>query len=508
MDYFDFLIFDKGLNSLKTIVESDQTGELDFHKLYKTLLKDEQKIFCINFPENEHFGNKKNFDSQKIFHFFRSDNLNELEQLEKKYVQIIYPDYSSVDYSPYLCLNESGLPMSSIWSAHKWLKCYTSYGCYWKKCLFCDIQLDYINNYTSVSLEGLFDKMIDNAGKTGIKQIHFTDETIPLKNLIRFSFYNAQHNFPFTFWGNIRFDKHLDYDTSSFLAHCGFLGATIGGETLVSESLSAMEKGINIEQAIKMCFALKDNGILVHLYLIYGMIQQSEQEIINGLEILRQLFSSGIIDSAFWHKFVLTRHSGFLKKILNKEDPGFAKELIIYPENDFAGNDLRFQGEEAYNRFDSGLTKALQNFMEFRGLDTPVEKWFSFHIVNQDIQPDFVEKILENYTNDIELNEYTFEKKICWLGSKMAVVPIDEYNSELIWYFRDDKKRIKISGKWAYFIKNILNTHGPENLDKNLTIKEFSSAFQKELGIQFESFMQSKNFLKLKKNGLVFLRFI
>ena len=48
---------------------------------------------------------------------------------------------------------------------------------------------------------------------------------------------------------------------------------------------------------------------MVHSYLMYGYPTQTEQETIDSLEMVRQLFELGIIQSGFWHQFALTTHS-------------------------------------------------------------------------------------------------------------------------------------------------------------------------------------------------------
>ena len=48
---------------------------------------------------------------------------------------------------------------------------------------------------------------------------------------------------------------------------------------------------------------------MVHAYLMYGYPTQTEQETIDSLEMVRQLFELGIVQSGFWHQFALTAHS-------------------------------------------------------------------------------------------------------------------------------------------------------------------------------------------------------
>ena len=37
--------------------------------------------------------------------------------------------------------------MHRLWSDGRWNKLTVAHGCYWKKCSFCDVSLDYIGRY-------------------------------------------------------------------------------------------------------------------------------------------------------------------------------------------------------------------------------------------------------------------------------------------------------------------------------------------------------------------------
>ena len=48
---------------------------------------------------------------------------------------------------------------------------------------------------------------------------------------------------------------------------------------------------------------------MVHAYLMYGFPTETEQDSIDALERVRQLFAAGCIQSAYWHRFAATAHS-------------------------------------------------------------------------------------------------------------------------------------------------------------------------------------------------------
>ena len=70
-----------------------------------------------------------------------------------------------------------------------------------------------------------------------------------------------------------------------------------------------VNKGTDFDSLVASCASFKEAGILVHAYMIYGFYSETPQDLINSMETLRQFFACGLLDSSFWHKFVLTKHS-------------------------------------------------------------------------------------------------------------------------------------------------------------------------------------------------------
>ena len=54
------------------------------------------------------------------------------------------PTYDGLPLDRYISLVEMLNPMHRLWSDGRWNKLTVAHGCYWKKCTFCDISLDYI----------------------------------------------------------------------------------------------------------------------------------------------------------------------------------------------------------------------------------------------------------------------------------------------------------------------------------------------------------------------------
>ena len=57
------------------------------------------------------------------------------------------PTWDGLPLNSYLSLLDMLNPMHRLWSDGRWNKLTVAHGCYWKKCSFCDVSLDYISRY-------------------------------------------------------------------------------------------------------------------------------------------------------------------------------------------------------------------------------------------------------------------------------------------------------------------------------------------------------------------------
>ena len=103
-----------------------------------------------------------------------------------------------------------------------------------------------------------------------------------------------------TWWGNIRFEKTFTPKMAALMAESGCVAVSGGLEVASDRLLKLMSKGVTVQQVAKVTKALSDAGILVHAYLMYGFPTQTEQETIDALEMVRQLFENRCVQSGFW----------------------------------------------------------------------------------------------------------------------------------------------------------------------------------------------------------------
>ncbi len=282
-------------------------------------------------------------------------------------------DYGDLDLSLYLQLIDTLNPAHRLWADGRWNKITLAHGCYWSKCSFCDVNLDYISHFEETSVVALVDHMERLIAQTGQRGFHFVDEAAPPKLLKALALELLARDLGVTLWGNIRFEKTFTPDLCRLLAAAGLVAVTGGLEVASERLLKSIRKGVTIDQVARCTSAFRKAGVMVHAYLMYGFPTQTEQETVDAMEVVRQLFAVGLVDSAFWHRFVLTRHAP-----VYAEAEAFGVKLPPLDPGRFAQNDLTHEDPSgcAHERFDDGLVASLQAWMQGRALDRPVHTWF------------------------------------------------------------------------------------------------------------------------------------
>ncbi len=273
----------------------------------------------------------------------------------------------------YLSLLDMLNPMHRLWSDGRWNKLTVAHGCYWKKCSFCDVSLDYISRYETASASLLVDRIEQIVAETGQTGFHFVDEAAPPKILKALAEELIRRKVLISWWGNIRFEKTFTPELALLLAKSGCIAMSGGLEVASDRLLNLMKKGVSVERVAQVTKGFSDARILVHAYLMYGFPTQTVQETVDALEYVRQLFENGCIQSGFFHRFTCTVHSPVGK---NPEEYGIS--LIPLPPVSFAKNDIAFIDPTGVDHdvLGVGLKKAIYNFMHGVGLEQDVRTWF------------------------------------------------------------------------------------------------------------------------------------
>jgi hypothetical protein len=283
------------------------------------------------------------------------------------------PTYDGLPLDQYVSLIEMLNPMHRLWSDGRWNKITLAHGCYWKKCSFCDVSLDYIGRYDRPSTDLVVRRIESLIAETGETGFHLVDEAAPPAGLRALAKRLITEKLTIAWWGNIRFEKTFTPDLCHLLARSGCVAVSGGLEVASDRLLELMKKGVTVEQVARVTRAFTDAGILVHAYLMYGFPTETVQDTIDALERVRQLFVAGCIHSAYWHRFAATAHSPV------GLHPGEYGITLRPPKHIlFAHNDIEFDDPVGTNHdlLGRGLRKAVYNYMHGVGTDSDVREWF------------------------------------------------------------------------------------------------------------------------------------
>lgn len=414
------------------------------------------------------------------------------------------PDYSDFKLDQYISAIEILNPMHSLWSNGRWNKLTMAHGCYWGKCTFCDISLDYIKTYEPVAAELICNRMEALMAQTGYNGFHFVDEAAPPALMRALALEIIRRKLVVSWWANIRFEKSFTRDLCILLKAAGCMAVSGGLEVASDRLLQLIDKGITVAQVAQVNKNFTEAGIMVHAYLMYGFPSQTAQETIDSLEMVRQMFQCGILQSAFWHRFTMTAHSpvGLAPEKFNVKK---RSDLV----GSFANNDVEHIDPAGadHDIFSFGLKKSLLNYMHGACFDYPLQKWFEDRVPKTSITPDHILKILES-------PQYQPAKptdKIVWLGHEPVLEILTKSKKgnqwevcSLTFQTKTETINIRVDKAEGLWLAAILKKLSVYNI-KLQTFQDIKNDFEQAGLENFELFWENKPVNQLYKAGLLHL---
>lgn len=477
-DFFDYITLDDGELPIELLASNilNPTDKNSNHNLFKRTFLLENNTVIYN-----------NFSARKDY----------------KQSEVGTPDYSDLLLDQYISVIEIANPMHSLWSDGRWNKLTMAHGCYWGKCTFCDISLDYIKIYEPVAAALLVDRMEQIIAQTGEKGFHFVDEAAPPALMRSLAIEIIKRKLTVTWWTNIRFERSFTQDLCLLLKASGCIAVSGGLEVASDRLLKLIDKGVTVAQVARVTRNFTEAGVMVHSYLMYGYPTQTVQETVDSLEMVRQLFELGVIQSGFWHQFALTAHSPIG---VSPSDYGIIPE---YKDISFANNDIDFKDASGIDHatFSFGLKKSLFNYMHGIGFELPIQDWFDFKIPKTTIHSDFIYECLASETPILPKPT----SKIIWLGSKPVIAQFTKSKKgkttmfiQMTFHTASDSIEISIEkeqGEW------LLETLDQISITENTTLCNFAqlkTSFERYFDV-FEVFWYAKPIDMLRENGLMVL---
>ncbi|PKO48154.1 MAG: radical SAM protein, partial [Betaproteobacteria bacterium HGW-Betaproteobacteria-4] len=136
-DYFDYVTLDDGEKPLLALFEH-LAGQRPRLNLVRTFTRVEGEVRYFNSQEPD-----------------------------IPFEEVGTPTWDGLPLDRYLSLLDMLNPMHRLWSDGHWNKLTVAHGCYWKKCSFCDVSLDYIGRYDAASAKVLVDRIEQIIAETG-----------------------------------------------------------------------------------------------------------------------------------------------------------------------------------------------------------------------------------------------------------------------------------------------------------------------------------------------------
>ena len=428
--------------------------------------------------------------------------INNAACTDYKQGQIGTPDYSDFLLDQYISAIEIINPMHSLWSNGRWNKLTMAHGCYWGKCTFCDISLDYIKLYEPITASLLCDRIEEMITQTGENGFHFVDEAAPPALMRALALEIIKRKLIVIWWTNIRFEKSFTRDLCLLLKASGCIGVSGGLEVASDRLLELIQKGITVKQVAVVNKNFTEAGIMVHAYLMYGFPTQTVQETIDSLEMVRQLFEAGILQSGFWHQFAMTAHSP-----VGLDPERYKVKKLTTAIGTFANNDIVHSDPTGadHDSFSFGLKKSLLNFMHGACLDHPLQKWFDFNVPKTTVPKDYISQTLQE-------EDFTSIKptaKIVFLGNQPIVESYTKSKKGSQWEmssltFQGKRETITIKvnkeqGQWLAAMLKQLSIDGI----KSYTLQAVKDNYESAGLTNFELFWDNKPVNHLFKMGLL-----
>jgi hypothetical protein len=245
------------------------------------------------------------------------------------------PTWDGLPLGKYLSLLDMLNPMHRLWSDGRWNKLTVAHGCYWKKCSFCDVSLDYISRYDAASAGTLVDRIEAIVAETGQTGFHFVDEAAPPKSLKAWppSCSARQRGHQLVGQHPLRKELHARAVPAAgrqrLHRHQRRAGGGLRPPAGADEKGRLGGPGGACDQGL--CRCRHPGACLPDVRLSHADRAGHGGRAGN----VRQLFAEGCIHSGFWHRFACTVHSP-----VGQDPQAYGVTLLPLPPVSFAKNDI------------------------------------------------------------------------------------------------------------------------------------------------------------------------
>ncbi len=224
--------------------------------------------------------------------------------------EIASPDFDGIDFSLYLSPNPI-IPIT------------LNRGCYWNKCIFCDMA--YKNTYSTKPIKQAIDEIKSYIDKYEAKKFFVIDESVSPSYLDSFSDAIIENNLDIRFNIMARFEKQFNEQILKKAYNAGLRGIGWGLESANKRIQKIINKGIDINLAKKILKISSDSGITNAVSFLIGLPTETYKEAKETLDFIYE--NRNIIHSYSCSILSIGKHCEIAK------NPNKYKS-IIKPEKD------------------------------------------------------------------------------------------------------------------------------------------------------------------------------
>lgn len=465
-DYVDFITLDDGEAPARLLLDHLE-GKIERDELKRTFVREDGQV-----------------------KFYTNSKEKDIAQRD-----VGTPDYSDLKLQDYLSVIEVANPMHRLWSDGRWNKLTLAHGCYWGKCTFCDISLDYIGRYEPITADILCDRIEEIITQTGQNGFHFVDEAAPPALMRDLAIEILRRKLTVVWWTNIRFESSFTADLCRLLRVSGCIAISGGLEVASDRLLVLIKKGVTVAQVAQVTRNFTESGIMVHAYLMYGFPTQTAQETIDSLEMVRQLFETGVLQSGFWHRFAMTAHSP-----VGMSPQAFSVKTLS-PEGSFANNELSHEDPTGANHdeYGEGLRKSLFNYMHGVGFEIPLQEWFDSEVPETSIAENFIDSVLDKGPD----LKYKDHQRMIWIGEQPEIELFEQEGfSELTFSGKKEDFIVELPIELGVWVATLLASISYRT--KLQTIRQAKESYENKHG-DFQEMVESEVWEILSEHGLLVL---
>ena len=212
---------------------------------------------------------------------------------ELDFQEVAYADFDDIDFSLYFS-PETVIPMQ------------LSKGCYWGKCTFCDYYYGQ-QCFDIKKIDSVIDEIKYFMDKYSVKHFLFIDEAVPPKYYNELSKAILKNKLEIYFYSFVRLEKGFTREVFDNMYKAGFRIGLWGYESSSERIMKMMNKGIDIDERLRILRDAKEAGIWNNGLFIMGYPTETREEINKTISVIYE--NRDIIHSCTPSNFSLKKNA-------------------------------------------------------------------------------------------------------------------------------------------------------------------------------------------------------